>query len=67
MFPATRKMIKGFGEIITASDYWTKDRQKQMETGSVVRVDLLDKFFKIKQDKEIWDIRDIQSQASIAM
>ena len=67
LFPTIRKSIKGFNEIRAASNYWTSARQEQMQAGSVGRVDLLDKFSRIKEDKERWDIRDIQDHACIAM
>lgn len=67
LLPTIRDSIKGFDEIRAAGKYWTNERQRQMQAGSVERVDLLDKFFKIKEDKAGWDIQDIQNEACVAM
>lgn len=67
LVPAVRKSIRGFDEIRKAGRHWTNVRKQQMETQRAGRVDLLDKFFKIKNDKEGWDIPDIQNEACVAM
>ena len=67
LLPTIRKSITGFTAIIEAAKYWTNVRQEQIKAESVDRVDLLDKFSKIKADKESWDIRDIQDHACIGM
>lgn len=67
LLPTIRKSIIGFNEIRAASSYWTNVREEQIKAGSVGRVDLLNKFSRINEDKEIWDIRDVQDHACIAM
>ncbi|OAP61609.1 hypothetical protein AYL99_03812 [Fonsecaea erecta] len=67
LFPTIRNSVKGFDEIRAAGRYWTSVRQQQMQSGSVERVDLLDKFFKVKEDKAGWDVDDIQNEACVAI
>ena len=67
LFPTIRSSIKGFDEIRVAGKYWTNARQEQMQSKSAERIDLLDKFFRIKESKEGYDIPEIQSEACTAM
>ncbi|KAJ9498529.1 hypothetical protein H2202_005714 [Exophiala xenobiotica] len=67
LFPTIRKSISGFDEIRAAGRYWTNVRQKQMQTGTTGRVDLLDKFFKIREVKGGFDIPEIQNEACVAI
>lgn len=67
LIPTVRNSIKGFDEIRAAGRYWTKDRLEKVEAKIVDRTDLLDKFFKIRQEKEGWDVPDIASEACVAI
>ena len=67
VFPAVRASVKGFDEIRAAGRYWTAQRQEELSTGKVNRVDLLNKFFRIRDEKEGWDIPDIANEACVAM
>jgi hypothetical protein len=67
LFPTIRASIRGFDEIRQAGMYWTDVRRQQMQAGTMERVDLLDKFFKIMESKDGWDIPDIQNEACVAM
>ena len=67
LFPTIRNSIQGFDKIRAAGRHWTDIRQEQMKAQQVDRVDLLDKFFRIKQAREGWDIPDIQNEACVAM
>jgi hypothetical protein len=65
--PTVRASVKGFDEIRAAGRYYTNQRQEQMEKREVNRVDLLDKFFRIRDEKVGWDVPDIQNEACVAM
>lgn len=68
LFPTIRKSISGYNEIRAASKYWTGFRQQQMQTVTAARrVDLLDKFFQIKESKSEFGVLDIQNEACVAM
>ncbi|KIW89913.1 uncharacterized protein Z519_09342 [Cladophialophora bantiana CBS 173.52] len=67
LFPTIRASIRGFDEIRVAGRSWTDVRRRQIQAGTVERVDLLGKFFQIMESKDGWDIRDIQNEACVAI
>jgi hypothetical protein len=67
MLPSIREGVRGFDEIRAAGRYWVQDRMEKMQAKKVNRVDLLDKLFKIRDEKDGFDIPDIQNEAWVAM
>lgn len=65
IFPTVRAAVKGFDEIRAAGRYWVAHRREA--AGKIDRVDLLDKFFRVRNEKEGWDIPDIENEACVAM
>ncbi|KAJ9646253.1 hypothetical protein H2204_000916 [Knufia peltigerae] len=67
IFPTIRDSIRGFDEIRAAGRSWTNVRREQMKAGTVERVDLLDKLFKIMENKDGFGIPEIQNEACVAI
>ena len=63
LLPSIRHSIKGLIDLIAVAKQESEARREQMKAGSIERVDLLDKFFRIDADEKLWDIRDIQGNA----
>jgi hypothetical protein len=51
-----REGTRGFDEIRAAGRYWVQDRMEKMQAKRADRVDMLDKFFKIRDEKDGFDI-----------
>ncbi len=67
LLPSIREGVRGFNEIRVAGKYWVQDRVDKMRAKQVDRVDLLDKLFKIHNEKEDFYLEDIQNEACAAM
>ena len=67
LLPSIREGIRGFDEIRAAGKYWVGDRMAKMQEKTIYRSDLLDRFFKIRSEKQEFGIPDIQNESCVAM
>ncbi|KAL2864115.1 cytochrome P450 [Aspergillus lucknowensis] len=67
LFPSIRKAVEGFNEIRRAGKFWVDHRLQQMADRKVNRSDLLDKLFKVRQNKSDFDIPEIQNESVVAI
>jgi hypothetical protein len=67
LIPTIRDSVRGFDNIRAAGRHWVLYRMQQMNDHKVNRSDLLEKFFKIREQKSDFDIPEIQNEACVAM
>lgn len=67
LLPSVRDSVQGFDDIRAAGKYWVKDRMEKTAAKKVDRSDLLAKFFKIREEKDDFNVPDIQNESCVAM
>ncbi|KAL4936311.1 hypothetical protein BDV06DRAFT_233532 [Aspergillus oleicola] len=62
-----RRAVQGFNEVRNAGTFWMQQRMQHMTDGKVTRSDLLDKLFRVQENKQDFGIREIQSESVVAI
>lgn len=67
LIPLLRSALKSYWDIVDVAKSCVAERRQKMAEGKVDRLDMLSKLFKLSEEKDAFDVHDIENEAWIAM